>query len=157
MVLLDFGTGLRRGELSGVRWEDICFEDKVLIPKRSIVKQRICKVKTEASKKSSPLDDLLISKNAGLAPGNSLFPRQPLRLRQYKDERQAAVLDESDHAVSHQAIRRENRDRNKGLAHITPLLHDPAAAEQQQPRSIARPIAACLVLNHDECLRRSYV
>ena len=39
MVLLDFGTGLRRGELSGVRWEDICFDDKVLIPKRSIVKQ----------------------------------------------------------------------------------------------------------------------
>jgi integrase len=32
MVLLDFGTGLRRGELSGVRWEDIRFDDKVLIP-----------------------------------------------------------------------------------------------------------------------------
>jgi integrase len=60
MVLLDFGTGLRRGELSGVRWEDICFKDKVLTPKRSIVKQRIGKVKTEASKKSIPLDDVLI-------------------------------------------------------------------------------------------------
>jgi integrase len=59
-VLLDFGTGLRRGELSGVRWEDIYFDDKVLIPKRSIVKQRIGKVKTEASKKSIPLDDVLI-------------------------------------------------------------------------------------------------
>jgi len=33
MVLLDFGTGLRRRELSGVRWEEICFEDKVLTPK----------------------------------------------------------------------------------------------------------------------------
>ena len=41
MVLLDFGTGLRRGELTGVRWEDISFEDKGLTPKRSIVKQRI--------------------------------------------------------------------------------------------------------------------
>ena len=60
MVLLDFGTGLRRGELSGLRWEDICFDDKVLIPKRSIVKQRIGKVKTEASKKSIPLDDVLL-------------------------------------------------------------------------------------------------
>ena len=60
MVLLDFGTGLRRGELSGVRWEDIRFDDKVLTPKRSIVKQRIGKVKTEASKKSIPLDDVLI-------------------------------------------------------------------------------------------------
>jgi len=60
MVLLDFGTGLRRGELSGVRWEDIRFEDKILTPKRSIVKQRIGRVKTEASKKSIPLDDVLI-------------------------------------------------------------------------------------------------
>jgi integrase len=60
MLLLDFGTGLRRGELSGVRWEDICFEDKILTPKRSIVKQRIGRVKTEASKKSIPLDDVLI-------------------------------------------------------------------------------------------------
>ena len=75
MVLLDFETGLRRGELSGVRWEDICFEDKVLIPKRSIVKQRICKVKTEASKKSSPLDDLLISKNCWLGAGKFLIPK----------------------------------------------------------------------------------
>ena len=38
----------------------IRFDDKVLIPKRSIVKQRIGKVKTEASKKSIPLDDVLI-------------------------------------------------------------------------------------------------
>jgi integrase len=60
MVLLDFGTGLRRGELSGVRWEDISFEDKILTPKRSIVKQRVGKVKTEASRKSIPLDDVLI-------------------------------------------------------------------------------------------------
>ena len=60
MVLLDFGTGLRRGELSGLRWEDISFEEKVLTPRRSIVKQRIGKVKTEASKKSIPLDDVLI-------------------------------------------------------------------------------------------------
>src|SRR5260370_19600014 len=60
MMLLDFGTGLRRGELSGVRWEDISFEDKILTPKRSIVKQRIGKVKTEASKKSIPLDAVLV-------------------------------------------------------------------------------------------------
>lgn len=32
MVLLDFGTGLRRGELSGVKWEDIDFGEKKLTP-----------------------------------------------------------------------------------------------------------------------------
>ena len=65
MVLLDFGTGLRRDELSGVRWEDIRFDDKVLIPKRSIVKQPIGKVKAEASKKNIPLDDVLIDELLG--------------------------------------------------------------------------------------------
>jgi pimeloyl-ACP methyl ester carboxylesterase len=44
--------------------------------------------------------------------GDSLCPRQRLRLRQHEDERQAAVLDESDHAASHQAGRRKNRDRD---------------------------------------------
>jgi integrase len=61
MVLLDFGTGLRRGELSGVKWQDIDFEEKVLTPMRSIVKQHIGDVKTEASKKQVPLDDALVA------------------------------------------------------------------------------------------------
>jgi len=52
MVLLDFGSSLRRGELSGVKWEDVDFEEKVLTPMRSIVKQHIGDVKTEASKKN---------------------------------------------------------------------------------------------------------
>lgn len=60
MVLLDFGTGLRRGELSGLKWSDINFEEKCLTPSRSIVAQRVGNVKTEASGKSIPLDDTLI-------------------------------------------------------------------------------------------------
>jgi integrase len=60
MVLLDFGAGLRRGELSGVKWEDIDFEEKQLTPRRSIVKQRVGSVKTQKSKNPVPLDDDLI-------------------------------------------------------------------------------------------------
>ncbi len=60
MVLLDLGAGLRRGGLSGVRWEDIDFEEKQLTPRRSIVKQRVGSVKTEKSKNPVPLDDDLI-------------------------------------------------------------------------------------------------
>jgi integrase len=61
MVLLDFGTGLRRGELSGVKWEDIDFEERKLTPRRSIVKQHVGPVKTEKSKNSIPLDDDLVA------------------------------------------------------------------------------------------------
>lgn len=62
MVILSFGTGLRRGELAGLKWEDINFEEKELLPARSIVAQRVGRVKTEASGKKIPLDDVLIEK-----------------------------------------------------------------------------------------------
>ena len=61
MVLLDFGTGLRRGELSGLKWQDIDFKEKVLTPMRSIVAQHVGSVKTEASMKQIPLDDDLVA------------------------------------------------------------------------------------------------
>ena len=60
MVLLDFGTGLRRGELSGWKLLDINFAEKALTPSRSIVAQHVGEVKTEASGKPIPLDDTLI-------------------------------------------------------------------------------------------------
>ena len=54
MAFLDFGAGLRRGELAGIRWEDIDFGLGQLLPKRSIVHQHIGPTKTEASQKPIP-------------------------------------------------------------------------------------------------------
>jgi integrase len=61
MVFLDFGGGFRRGELAGLKWEDIDFEKGEVQAKRSIVRQVIGKTKTEASKKPMPLDPYLLS------------------------------------------------------------------------------------------------
>jgi hypothetical protein len=61
MVLLDAGSGLRRGELFGLRWADVDFANKQVFVTRSIVKQVVGKVKTEASQKAMPLDDQIIS------------------------------------------------------------------------------------------------
>src|SRR5689334_2787882 len=41
MVLLDFTSGARRGELSGFKWEDVDFVNEELKIQRSIVKQHI--------------------------------------------------------------------------------------------------------------------
>ena len=60
MVFLDFGTGMRRGELSGVKWEDIDFNNQQVNVRRSIVKQHVGPTKTEASQKPIPLDDYLV-------------------------------------------------------------------------------------------------
>ena len=61
MVFLDFGAGLRRGELAGIRWEDVDFGLGQLLPKRSIVHQHIGPTKTEASQKPIPLDEFLVA------------------------------------------------------------------------------------------------
>jgi len=60
MVLLDFGTGLRRGQLSGAKWAGIDFKVQVLRPSRSTVAQCIGNVKTDGSAKAILLDAALI-------------------------------------------------------------------------------------------------
>lgn len=54
--LLDASSGLRVGELLGLKWEDVDFEHLEIRVSRSVVKQRIGPCKTEASQKPIPLD-----------------------------------------------------------------------------------------------------
>jgi integrase len=56
MIELDAFTGLRRGELIGLRWEDVDFEELVLHIRRSLVAMVEGAPKTEASRKDVPLD-----------------------------------------------------------------------------------------------------
>jgi integrase len=56
MIELDAFTGLRRGELIGLRWEDVDFEELVLHVRRSVVAMVEGAPKTEASQKDVPLD-----------------------------------------------------------------------------------------------------
>jgi integrase len=56
MVSLDMPSGLRRGELAGLRWGDFDFEKLTVAVTRSLVDQHVGKCKTEVSKKLMPLD-----------------------------------------------------------------------------------------------------
>lgn len=56
MIELDAFTGLRRGELIGLRWRDVDFESLVLHVRRSVVAMVEGGPKTEASQKDVPLD-----------------------------------------------------------------------------------------------------
>jgi integrase len=56
-VFLDGASGLRVGELLGLKWEDVDFKKSVIYIRRSIVKQRIGPPKTEASQGASALED----------------------------------------------------------------------------------------------------
>ncbi len=55
-VLLDVATGLRVGELLGLKWADVDSEKLEINVTRSVVKQKVGPCKTEASQKPIPLD-----------------------------------------------------------------------------------------------------
>ena len=57
MVFLDMPSGLRRGELAGLKWEDFDFKNLHVNVTRSLVDQHVGPVKTEASRKLMPLDE----------------------------------------------------------------------------------------------------
>lgn len=54
-VLLAASTGLRAGELLGLKWENVDFESLEIHLVRDVVKQRIERCKTEASRKPVPI------------------------------------------------------------------------------------------------------
>jgi len=56
MIELDAFTGLRRGELIGLQWQDVDFGNLVLHIRRSVVSMVEGQPKTEASRKEVPLD-----------------------------------------------------------------------------------------------------
>ena len=56
MIELDAFAGLRRGELIGLRWQDVDFESLTLHIRRSVVAMVEGAPKTEASLKDVPLD-----------------------------------------------------------------------------------------------------
>jgi integrase len=81
MVLLDASTGLRRGELIALRWQDVDFETKVVNVTRSIWHNVVGDTKTEASRKPVPLhpvvvEELKLWKAESIYQANSdfLFP-----------------------------------------------------------------------------------
>lgn len=59
LVWLDMTSGLRRGELAGLRWEDVRSQDLAIMAQRSVVDQVVGNVKTEASKRPVPIDPFI--------------------------------------------------------------------------------------------------
>ena len=56
LVWVSMTTGLRRGELAGLKWCDVSFQELTINLLRSVVDQKVGRVKTEASKKPVPID-----------------------------------------------------------------------------------------------------
>jgi integrase len=61
LMFLDMVTGLRRGELAGLKWADIDFLNLQINVTRSVVDQHVGKCKTEISQKPVPMDEYTAS------------------------------------------------------------------------------------------------
>ncbi len=59
LIFLDMMTGLRRGELAGLKWEDIDFLNLQINVSRSVVEQHVGRCKTEISQKPVPIDEYI--------------------------------------------------------------------------------------------------
>src|ERR1700690_881065 len=61
MILLLVPTGMRRGEIMALQWQDVNWLEKTLTIHKSIWHQKIGPVKTEESEKLLPLDDEMLA------------------------------------------------------------------------------------------------
>jgi integrase len=59
-VLIAATTGLRRGEIFGLKWEDVDFQKRKIFVVRSVVDQVAGEPKTEGSKRPLPLPDITV-------------------------------------------------------------------------------------------------
>ena len=59
LIFLDMATGLRRGELAGLKWADIDFLNLQINVSRSVVEQHVGRCKTEVSQKPVPIDEYI--------------------------------------------------------------------------------------------------
>jgi integrase len=59
LIFLDMMTGLRRGEMAGLKWEDIDFLNLQINVSRSVVEQHGGRCKTEISQQPVPIDEYI--------------------------------------------------------------------------------------------------
>jgi integrase len=130
LLFLDMASGLRRGELAGLKWLDFDFDSLDANIQRSIVDQVVGRCKTEASQKRIPLDestakDLLAwyQVTPYNRPEDYVFAAASRRAG--KKTRQTADLVVDRDALPHSAGGETSRHQQAGqLAHVpSHLLH----------------------------------
>ena len=134
-------------QIGRARWCDVNFEKLTIDVLRSVVDQRVGKVKREVSKKPVPIDayvaeDLLHwrRKSKYASPGDYVFATDAARAGS-KRGKQPLWLTKGD-AVSHPTSRSEGWDRKTDrLAYLSAHLYHPAARQWRGRKSCARTLA----------------
>src|SRR5579872_207451 len=140
---LDAFTGLRRGELIGLQWEDVDFENLVIHVRRSVVMMVQGAPKTEASAKDVPLDAAL-AESAQAEVNCSLQSRNRLGVCLADDERQATALARNALATLRATGSEGGKDRKAGwVPYVPAYVHNLADSEQRGSEGGAGAPTSC--------------
>jgi len=153
MIELDAFTGLRRGELIGLRWQDVDFENLVLHIRRSVVAMVEGAPKTEASLKDVPMDaqtaeSLWAWKQLSPYPGlgDWVFASPHMKGRQPLLAGDAvAVLRQAGFATC-------QGDQASLVSHIPAHFWDAVERERRESEGCAGTVAPCESQSHDRRL-----
>jgi integrase len=156
MVFLAVFTGLRVGELLGLKWKDIDFQNMEIQVIRSIVMQHVGDCKTEASRKPVPLD-LRLAKvlwNWRLQSPYPIdedwvfaSPHSKGKLPYWPESLYKAHLEPAAKEIGIVG--------HFGLAHVPPHVRDAPQRERRRREGCARANATRKHLGHPEHLRAS--
>ena len=158
MLFLDMVTGLRRGELTGLKWQDIDFENLQIDVQRSVVDQVVGRWKTEHRKSPYP------STNTRWATFSLGFAKRHFESRRIGYLQQtaggpartweAAALAIHGHAVPHRPGCATSRySKASRLAYVPAHLCDPSQGEWGRRQSCAGITASRVKSGHIGHLR----
>jgi Phage integrase family len=161
LMFLDIGTGLRRGELAGLKWADIDFLNLQINVTRSVVDQHVGKCKTEISQKPVPMDEYTASdlmawyqQTPFRAPGDWVFATNSNRAGHKRGKQPLWAV--QDHEPSYSTDRQKVGDHKAHwLAHVPAHLLKHAEGEWRGCESGAGTVAACFHENNTGHLRAS--
>lgn len=159
LLFLVMVTGLRRGELSGIQWGDIDFENLLIDVRRSVVDQVVGRCKTEASQKPVPIDEFTAQDLLAWyrvtpyrEPADWVFASNSRRAG--KNRGKAASLAADRHALSHRARRpRARHQQTRFVAHFPAHLHEPSPRQWRGCQGCAGTAAPWIGEGDSGCVR----
>ena len=153
MIELDAFTGLRRGELIGLRWQDVDFENLILHIRRSVVAMLEGAPKTEASLKDVPLDAQTAESlwawrrlSPYPSPGDWVFASPHMKGRQpYWPWNVVAILWQAGFAAC-------QGDEASFVSHLSAHFWDALERERRESQGRTGTAAPCESESHDRRL-----
>ena len=156
LVLLDVATGLRMGELFGLKWADVNFYTNEVNVTRSIVMQGGGPLQDRGVTEANPPRPLSGGSAPNLASAYAVQGRGGLGLRQPREPGPKTLLGAIHHAQCDTSHRVSHRNKQAHwMAHVSAHVFDLAPGKPSRHQGHAGTTSTRLQPGHDEHLHAS--